>query len=35
MTQGTLLLILFLPALGGMLAYYLLFELYDEWRNIK
>jgi hypothetical protein len=33
MTQGTLLLILFLPALGGIFTAYL-FELYDEWRQL-
>jgi hypothetical protein len=34
MTQGDLLLILFLPALGGIFMAYT-FELWDEWRGEK
>jgi hypothetical protein len=32
MTQGDLLLMLFVPALGGIFMAYT-FELWDEWRN--
>jgi hypothetical protein len=34
MTQGDVLMMLFLPALGGVFMVYM-FELYDEWRKIK
>jgi hypothetical protein len=34
MTQGDLLLMLFVPALGGIFMAYM-FELWDEWRGEK
>jgi hypothetical protein len=34
MTGGTLLMMIFFPALGGIFTAYL-FELYDEWKKIK